>query len=169
MINLNTEQKQKLIKLMKNSAQKGNLANSAMVMENGQEVMSAESWVVSSCDASAHSERMLVEQVCKHRLNNLTPGLSMVTVVEPCLMCLSACSQAGYEEIGFIIPAQKYIEKIPWMSDTNEVDKFEIAQKFSNPVDLLHLEKYEEEFEVVFEKAMGLDHRRVFEEKLEIS
>lgn len=153
---LTFEQQDKLLKMMKLSAQKGNLANSAIVLEDGKIIASAESWVVSSYDATAHSERMLVSTVCNLKHSNYTPGLTMISVVEPCLMCISACSQAGYKKIGFIIPAQKYIKRIPWMSDTEHVDKADIALNMVNSVELIHLNKYEEFFCEEFEKYMKL-------------
>lgn len=76
----------------------------------------------------------------------------MVTVSEPCLMCMSACAWAGYKEIAYIIPAKKYVDKIPWMTETKGVDKQKIAQSFSEPIKLT--QKYEKEFCQVFEKAM---------------
>lgn len=139
---------------MKRSAKKGNLANAAMVIEKGKTLVSAESWVVSSQDATAHSERMLVEIVCKIKHSHLTTGLTMVTVVEPCLMCLSACSQAGYAEIYYIIPASKYIKRIPWMSDCADIDKAHLAQTLSQPVKLIQLKDNENEFHKCFEKSM---------------
>lgn len=137
-----------------NSARKGNLANSGLVLEDGKTMASAESWVVTNNDATSHSERMLVEKVCKKRKNNYTPGLTMVTVVEPCLMCMSACAWAGYEEIAYIIPAEKYIKKIPWMAEIKGIDKQKIAKSFSKPMKLVHLNQYEAEFSEVFEREM---------------
>ena len=151
---LTKKQADLLLKLMINSAKKGNLANSGIVLDNGELVASAESWVVSSTDATAHSERMLVSDVCKLKKTNYTPGLTMVTVIEPCLMCLSACSQAGYKEVGFIIPAQRYVKKIPWITDIENFDKANLASKFSSPVMYTHLKELEENFCQVFEKAM---------------
>lgn len=110
---LTTEQIQTLKDLMKNSATKGNLANAGMVFENGKVLDAAESWVVTNHDATSHSERMLVTKICNTKKTNYTPGLIMVTVVEPCIMCMSACSQAGYSEIQYIIPANRYVKKIP--------------------------------------------------------
>src|SRR3990167_5400838 len=138
------------------SAKKGNLANSGLVIEdieNNKIIASAESWVVSSCDATAHSERLLVEIVCKLKHSNYTPGLTMISVVEPCLMCMSACSQAGYKEIYYIIPAKKYVKKIPWMTDTVIINKILIANQFTSPIKLIYLKEYEEEFSNVFEIA----------------
>jgi hypothetical protein len=70
---------------------------------------------------------------------------------------MSACSQAGYEEIGFIIPAEKYINEISWMSDVKDINKFAIAKKFCNPIKLSRLKRYAKEFEKVFEKVMGIE------------
>ena len=150
---LTSDQKELLKKLMKISARKGNLANAGFVLDNKIVVASAESWVVSSSDATAHSERMLVETVCKLKHTNYTPGLTMVSVVEPCLMCMSACSQAGYKEICYIIPAKKYVKKIPWMTDTVIINKILIANQFTSPIKLIYLKEYEEEFSNVFEIA----------------
>lgn len=152
---LTTEQKELLKKLMVVSTQKGNLANSGLVLENEEIIASAESWVVSSCDATAHSERMLVTLACNLKHSNWTPGLTMISVIEPCLMCLSACSQAGYKEIGYIISAKQYIEKVPWMSDTKTINKQEIAKQFSSPIKLTHISEYENEFCEIFEKEMA--------------
>lgn len=152
---LTTKQIRLLKDLMTNSAKKGNLANSGLVLENGKTIASAESWAVTNNDATAHSERMLVEKVGKMKKNNYTPGLTMVTVVEPCLMCMSACSQAGYKEIAYIIPAKRYVKKIAWMTDVKEsVNKQKMAQSFSEPIKLTHLSEYEEEFCEVFERVM---------------
>lgn len=152
---LTNEQIQILKELMENSAVKGNLANSGMVFENGQMLEAAESWVVSNNDATAHSERMLVTSTCNKKKANYTPGLTMITVVEPCIMCMSACSQAGYTEIQYIIPAKRYVEKIPWMTDSVLIDKQILVSQFSSPIKLTHLKEHEEEFCVVFEKAMA--------------
>ncbi len=152
---LTQDEKDLLKELMTNSAQKGNLANSGLVLENNNVIAYAESLVVTNNDATAHSERMLVEQVGKLKGKNYTPGLTMVTVVEPCLMCMSACSQSGYKEIAYIIPAKRYVEKIAWMTDTKLVNKELIAQQFSEPIKFTYLKEFEEEFCLVFEKVMN--------------
>jgi tRNA(Arg) A34 adenosine deaminase TadA len=153
---LTHEQIQELKKLMTSSAEKGNLANAGCVFEGNEALAFSESLVVTNHDATAHSERMLVAKVCQKKVKNYTPGLKMVTVVEPCLMCLSACSQAGYSEVAYIIPASKYVEKIGWMTDVNShVSKQEIAQNFSDPITLTHLEEYTDEFCLVFEEVMS--------------
>lgn len=140
---------------MRLSAEKGNLANSGLVLEGDEVLAYAESWVVSEHDATAHSERMLVEKVCNSKQANYTPGLTMISVVEPCIMCMSACSQAGYKQIGYIIPASKYVDKIAWMTDSTKTDKQKLAADFSEPIELLHLADYEAEFCEVFEEVMS--------------
>ena len=152
---LDEQQIKTLKSLMANSAQKGNLANAGIVFENGKAIAESESLVASNHDATDHSERMLVSRVCREKKNNYTPGLAMVTVIEPCLMCISACAQAGYEEIAYVIPADRYIERIPWVSDVRNVDKQSIASSFDKPLTLTHLREYEDDFSVVFENAMS--------------
>jgi len=150
-----------LKKLMVSSALKGNLANAALVLDGAGKMLAAsESLVNTNCDATAHAERLLVEMVCKEKKgsskkgSSATPGLVMVSVCEPCLMCLAACALAEYKTIAYMIPAAKYIDKIPWLSENVKVDKQEIARTFSDPVELLHLNQYEEEFSKIFEDAM---------------
>jgi tRNA(Arg) A34 adenosine deaminase TadA len=154
-MDLTREQIDLFKELMTNSAKKGNLANSGMVLENGKMIASAESLVVTNHNATDHSERMLVAKVCQEKGVNYTPGLTMVTVCQPCLMCLSACSQAGYKTLAYIIPAKKYVEKIPWMSDNTKINMEEIAKTMSDPIELIHLEGHEQEFSEVFEKEMA--------------
>lgn len=155
-VKLNSTQILDLKNLMINSANKGNLANSGMVLdEKGNMIASAESLVVSNHNATDHSERMLVEKVCKENNSHYTAGLTMITVCQPCLMCLSACSQAGYKKIAYIIPAKKYVDKIPWMTDNNIVNMEEIARTMSDPIELIHLSEYEQDFSEVFEKSMS--------------
>lgn len=154
---LTSEQITLLQTLMQNSAEKGNLANSGLVLEDGETIASAESLVVTNHDATAHSERMLVTKVGEIKQSNYTPGLTMITVVEPCIMCMSACSQAGYSEIGYIIPAQRYLKELGWkMTDSTKTDKQQLAQDFSSPLKLIHLSEYEEEFAKLFERTMKL-------------
>ncbi len=153
-VQLTREQRKVLKNLSRASAHKGNLANAGLVLDRGKILASSESLVVSNCDATAHSERLLVEQVCKSRRSNQTKGLTMVSIVEPCLMCLSACSQAGYTQLAYIIPAKRYVKQIPWMSDTMTVNKKRVAESFTQPIELVHLSQYEKEFSSIFEKSM---------------
>jgi len=144
-----------LKKLMRSSAQKGNLANAGLVLRDGEVIASAESLVVTNNDATAHSERMLVSKVGEMMKSNYTPGLTIVTVVEPCTMCMSACSQAGYRAIAYIIPAKRYVAQIGWMTDVRDVNKQVLAKGYSSPIELLHLSDYEEEFCIIFEEVMA--------------
>jgi tRNA(Arg) A34 adenosine deaminase TadA len=144
-----------LKKLMIMSAKLQNLANAAIVLENGEMIASAASLVASNFDATAHSERMLVQEVGITKGTNYTPGLDLISVVEPCLMCMSAASQAGYNKIYYIIQAKRYSDKIPFMTDTLLVDKDDVASKFLEPMELIHLSQFEEEFCSIFEESMG--------------
>ncbi len=151
---LNKKQIKILKELMTASRKKGNIATSAIVLDkSGNLLGSADSVVASDHDATAHAELRLVSRVGKKLKNNYTPGLIMVTVLESCLMCMSACSQAGYEKMFYIIPAKRYLSTNPLMTDVNEnVDKTLIANNFSDPIKLIHLKEYEEEFCQLFEE-----------------
>lgn len=141
--------------LMLKSAKKGNLANAGLVLEDNNIVASSESLVSSNNDATAHSERMLVSKVCKLKKSNYTPGLTMITVVEPCTMCLSACSQASYSKVCYIIPAEPYISRFPYVTDGVPLEyKVTMASQFTEKVMLKHLREYEDSFRKIFEDAM---------------
>jgi guanine deaminase len=154
MIELTEEHKELLKQLMQNSAKKGNLANAGVVLENGKVIARAESLVGSNKDATAHSERMLVQTVGKLKQNNYTPGLTMVSVCEPCVMCIGACTLAGYNELAYIIPAKRYAKKISFFTNDTKVDKEKLAGEFDKPIKLIHMKEFEEEFCKVFEEAM---------------
>lgn len=151
---LDKEQIALLKELMTSSAEKGNLATAALVIENGETVASADSLVATNNDMTAHSERVLVEEIGKKKGSCYTPGLTMVTVVEPCVMCMSACAQAGYKELAYIIPASRY-PNVDYITDVKEgVDKEKIAEMFLEPIKLIHLKEHEDEFGSLFEKLM---------------
>lgn len=156
MKNLTNKQRIILLDLMKSSREKGNLANSAIAIKNNKIIAISESLVVSDNNATAHSERILVEKIGNHENSHISNGYSIVTVVEPCLMCLSACSQANIKNVYYIIPAKQYIKEIPWMSDINNFDKHMLAKKFSNQVNLVYLKNenpfFSKEFEELMEK-----------------
>jgi tRNA(Arg) A34 adenosine deaminase TadA len=148
-------QQKLLIELMKNSARKGNLANAAIAIDSlGNIIESSESLVVSNTDATAHAERLLIEKLGKRELNHYVNSYTIITVVEPCLMCLSASSQAGIKEIEYIIKAEDYMAQIPWMSDISDFDKHELGLKLSNPVKLTYLKEISPVFKKVFEIEM---------------
>jgi tRNA(Arg) A34 adenosine deaminase TadA len=150
-----TEKQKKVLKnLMSISSKKGNLATSALVVDANNDIIDAsESLVASNHDATAHAELMLVAKIGQKKKSNYTPGLTMITVIEPCLMCLSASSQAGYKQISYIIPAKKFLKVNPLITDVNSsIDKENIAENFSEPIKLIHLTEYEEEFSKLFKE-----------------
>lgn len=151
---LNASDVQLLKKLMISSAHKGNLATAAITIENNKVIASSESLVASNHDATYHAERKLVEIVCNQKKSNYTPGLTMVTVVESCLMCMSACSWAGYKRLVYIIPAQKYLKEIPYMTEAPQLNKAKLAASFTDPVEFFQLKEYEKDFSVIFEEVM---------------
>jgi tRNA(Arg) A34 adenosine deaminase TadA len=146
-----------LKKLMIKSAREGNLVTSAICLENGKVITSQDSPVNTNHDATAHSERLLVERVCKMKGTAFDLGLTMVSVVESCMMCLSACAWAGFAEVYYIIPAERYLDRIPWMSELRGIDKRKIVDSFAWKLKWGHLKEYEEEFCEIFEKEMERD------------
>jgi tRNA(Arg) A34 adenosine deaminase TadA len=149
---LTTEQIKTLKALAIDSAEKNNLPNAALAIKNGKTVESAGSYPASTPDATMHSERALVTKLCKKENKFLLPtGYSVVSVVEPCLMCIGAAYWAGIKKIYYIIPASKYAKKIPWMTESNTLNKLELVKQLNEKMELIHLPEYEDEFKKLFE------------------
>ncbi|MBU3924676.1 nucleoside deaminase [Patescibacteria group bacterium] len=142
-----------LEKLMITSGKKGNLPNGAILIDRkGKIICKGESLVATNKDATAHAERMVIEKVCKKIKSPIIPHYKLVSVFEPCLMCLSAAYWAGIKEIYYIIPACKYWDAIPWVSESKKINKNDLAGKFSEKIKLEHLGEYEKEFSKIFDE-----------------
>lgn len=151
-----------MIKVLSNSmevsSKKGNLANSAILLDKNNKIVTvSESLVVSNNNCTSHSEHMLVELACKLSNSHITQNYSIVTVVEPCLMCLSAASQGNIKNMYYIIRAEEYIDNIPWMSDCRGVDKHELCNRFINKINLVYLNNYSNVFNKTF--SLLIKHR----------
>lgn len=140
--------------LIKKSAQKGNLPNAAIVLEGNKKINSSQSLVASNNNITSHAELSVVQKVCKSKGSAWTPGLDLVSVVEPCMMCLSACSQAGYENIYYIVPAEKYENEVLYMTDMKTKNKEKLIKEFKNTINLIQLKNLENEFSEIFEKTL---------------
>ncbi|RJQ27461.1 hypothetical protein C4577_01370 [Candidatus Parcubacteria bacterium] len=95
-----------------------------------------------------------MQESCNIKNSAFNTGLTIVTVTEPCLMCISACSWAGLKEIYYMIPVKKYIDKIPWVSEAPNLDKDIVLSSLINPIKLTHLKEYENDFSKLFEEEM---------------
>lgn len=150
-----------LQELMVNSAELGNLATGAVALEGQRVLAKSLSLVSSHRDATAHAELLLVKEVCDLKQSHFTPGLVMLCVLEPCLMCLSACAQAGYSDVQFIISADRFRDTCNYVSDVSAFDKALVVQHFVHPITFTHLREFEDEFSAVFARAMqGSAHLR---------
>ncbi|MFB6088760.1 MAG: deaminase [Candidatus Aenigmatarchaeota archaeon] len=140
--------------LTKKSATKGNLPNAAIVLEGGEMIASSQSLVASDNNVTSHAELLAIEKICKLRESAWTPGLNLVSVVEPCTMCLSAASQAGYENVYYIIPAKRYEDEVLYITDVQVGFKEGLVKNFKNDINLIYLKGLEEEFSEVFEDVL---------------
>lgn len=142
-----------LKKLMMTSGKKGNLPNGAILIgAKGKIIGKAESLVATNRDATAHAERLVIEKVCKKSKSPLIPRYKLISVFEPCLMCLSAVYWAGIKEVYYIIPAYKYWNAIPWVSESKKINKNDLIDKFSEKINFEHLGIYEKEFSKIFDE-----------------
>ncbi len=142
-----------LKKLTITSGKKGNLPNGAILVDaKGKIIGKAESLVATNKDATAHAERLVIEKVCKKNKSPIVPRYKLVSVFEPCLMCLSAAYWAGIKEIYYIIPACKYWDAMPWSSESKKINKNDLVGKFSEKIKLEYLGEYEKEFSKIFDE-----------------
>ena len=144
---LSTEQIKTLKKLTILAGKKGNLPNAAIIIDNdGNIIGQSQSLVATSKDATAHAERLVIEKVCKANKSCVIPQYKLISVFEPCLMCLSASFWAGVKEVYYIIPASKYWNEIPWISESKKINKQDLIAKFSEEIRFIHLRSYEKDF-----------------------
>ncbi|OHB18602.1 MAG: hypothetical protein A2666_01375 [Parcubacteria group bacterium RIFCSPHIGHO2_01_FULL_47_10b] len=134
------------------SAEKGNLPNGALLLDSENKlVYQSESKVASDCDATAHAERLVIEQACKKEHTPIIRNYSLITVVEPCLMCLSAAYWAGIKKVYYIIPAAAYWDVIPWMSESKTINKYELIAQWNERIEMVQLGGHEGQFIEIFD------------------
>ncbi len=144
---------EELKQLMIVSGKKGNLPNGAVLIDSKTHKLlaSSPSLVATKNDATAHAERLVISQYCQKIKKPFFENAILITVFEPCLMCLSAAYWAGIKEVWFIIPASAFWDKIPWMAEGKKLNKQKILKKFNPPLTLKHLSAYEKEFTQIAE------------------
>jgi len=153
---LKIEQIKTLKKLTILAGKKGNLPNAAIIIDDvGNIIGQSQSLVATNKDATAHAERLLIEKVCKKNKSCVIPQYKLISVFEPCLMCLSAAFWAGIKEAYYIIPASKYWNKIPWASESKKINKQELVSKFSEKIKFIQLKTYERDFEKIFDEYVS--------------
>ena len=150
---LTKQQIRKLKQLSIDSAKKRNLPNGAILVDDKNQIVSfSQSLVASNTDATAHAERLVIEKYCKKVKSPIVKNIKLITVIESCLMCLSACYWAGIDEVYYILPASFYWEKIPWLIESKQIDKQKLINQFEPPVKLFWLKDLVDEFKPIFEE-----------------
>ncbi len=158
---LTKSQIQTLKSLAIDSANKKNLPNAALMLDGNKIVESEGSYPASTPDATAHSERVVITNVCKRIGKFLLPATySIVSIFEPCLMCIGAAYWAGIKKIYYIIPASKYVDKIPWATESKTIDKHKLIAQFNEKMEIIKLDKYEKEFTALFDEYVKKIVRR---------
>ncbi len=130
------------------SGEQGNLPNSAVLIDSKTHdiLSSSPSLVATNTDATAHAERLVISKYCQKIGKPFFSGAILVTVFEPCLMCLSAAYWAGIKEVWFIIRSSLFWSQIPWLVESKKLEKSKIINNFEPPLILRHLSLYENEF-----------------------
>ena len=137
-----------LERLLTFSGEQGNLPNAAVLVDSRTHKLlaSAPSLVATNSDATAHAERLVISQQCQEVKKPVLHNTILITVMEPCLMCLSAAYWAGIQLVYFVIPASVLWDEIPWMAESKKIDKHQLLTKFHPPLKLKHLPEYEKHF-----------------------
>ncbi len=78
-------------------------------------------------------------------------GYSLVTVLEPSLMSIAACSWVGISDIYYLIPADKLYGKYKWITESIDLDKSAIAAQFDSPVRLHYIKGHQDDFDKLWE------------------
>jgi len=158
---LTKEQIQKLKELAIDSANKKNLPNAALMIDGNEIIESEGSYPASTPDATAHAERTIISKTCKKTNKFLLQAkYAIVSVFEPCLMCIGAAYWAGIKKIYYIIPASKYVNKIPWATESKTIDKHKLIEQFNERMEIIKLDKYEKEFTALFDEYVAKTVKR---------
>ncbi len=140
-----------LKKLAISSGKKGNLPNSAIIINKDGVIKGySESLVATNTDATAHAERLVIEKVCKKNHLPVIPEYNLITILEPCLMCISASYWAGIKNIYYIISSSKFYNDLPWITESKKINKIQLINQFEEKINIIHLKEYETEFIKLF-------------------
>lgn len=86
-------------KLANSAVKKGNHPFGALLVLNGQIVLSCENKVSTMGDKTAHAELLLVQQAQKFLTSDQLGNSTLYTSTEPCAMCSGAIYWAGVREV----------------------------------------------------------------------
>lgn len=136
-----------------NSGKKNNLPNGALIVLNsGKIIGDSESLVATNTDATSHAERLVIEKVCRKERSPIISQYTLITILEPCLMCIGACYWAGIKNLYFILPSSKYFDQLPWITESKALDKETLIKKFEERMNYYRLKEYEKEFTKIFDR-----------------
>jgi tRNA(Arg) A34 adenosine deaminase TadA len=151
-----------LEKLAIESSISRNFATGSVIFDEDQNIIeSHRSAVYSFSDPTAHSELCAIQSLYRKDNSLKHEGLSLVSVFEPSLMNIAACSWANIQKVYYILPAEKFYKRIPWCTEALGIDKNAIGGSFDNKVEMIHIKEDEVKFTKIFE-----DHLESTKEKL---
>ena len=98
----------------------------------------AKNSILKTCDATAHSEMQVIQEMCKKKSYERLYSYALVTTLEPCLMCSGAIILARLGAVYYFAPTEKGI------------GLSQILQTFPKELNhypkAIHLEKEEKEY-----------------------
>lgn len=85
--------------LARSAAARGNFPYGALLVRDGEVVMTAENTVISDRDPTRHAELNLVSQASRSLGPEILPACTLYTSTEPCPMCAGAIYWTGVPRI----------------------------------------------------------------------
>jgi tRNA(Arg) A34 adenosine deaminase TadA len=73
----------------------------ACVVRSGVVVSRGQNSVVANLDVTAHAEIVVIRDACRELQTLSLPDCQLYVTVEPCAMCLAACTYAGISHVYF--------------------------------------------------------------------
>lgn len=92
-------------------------------------------------DPTAHAEICAIRQLCQQLQTRSLSGMTLYSSMEPCLMCLAACTWASIPRVVYAISRQS-LDPMHF-EGSHDIDHINAAMR--KPVGLIHLEKLEPE------------------------
>ena len=128
----------------------------AVIVKNGEIIVSAHNTVIESKDPTAHAEVNAIRKACQKLNTHDLSGCILYTSAEPCPMCLSAIIWANIK-IVYFANTKKDADDIGFRDDM--IYEY-IKGNNKNVIEIHHIES--EEALEVFRKFKNLDDKKMY-------
>ncbi len=115
-------------------------AHSILVNKYGEVIAQSPNLSISENDPTAHSEILAIREASKKIKTLDLSGLTLYTAIEPCMMCISACSWSKIKRIVYALGKDKLA---PEDFESN-INSKEITTRLNSYIELIHLPQHEQ-------------------------